>query len=100
MICTQSVSHQARYHVSCSGFLHEKNKTLKFVSELAEAGGSAAQKASAKIASLPEVKQSNLNIYITAPGGETNPVGGVTIVQEEIEEVVVEEIKKPEKTDE
>jgi len=77
----------------------EKNKTLKFVSELAEAGGSAAQKASAKIAALPEAKTSTLNIFITGQNGEATPVQGVTIVQEK-EEILVEEIKKQEKQDE
>jgi len=76
----------------------EKNKTLKFVSELAEAGGSAAQKASAKIAASPEAKAANLNIYMTLPGGETKTVEGV-IIEQEPEEVEIIEIKKPEDKD-
>ena len=66
----------------------EKVKLLKFLQEVSETGGSTAVKAKAKLEALPEQKATSLNIFITS-GGETKPVSGVTITQEEEKDVIV-----------
>lgn len=76
----------------------EKVKTMKFLQELAETGGSTASKAKAKLEALPEQKTPSLNIFITPAGGEPVPVGGVTITQEPDTSKIID-IKKEEDKD-
>lgn len=63
----------------------EKNKTLKFLHELAEGGDVAALKAKEKAGQLGN-GSTTLNLYLTTGSGETKPISGITIDQEAIEE--------------